>query len=73
MRKRYFWAKRTVSNGPGESCSTFLLRFRTMEARQVWMDKTDWAEVIGGEDPEVRRIQRRMAQGEQITFPMEIN
>jgi len=72
MKKRFFWARQEVSHGPGELWSVFLHRFRTMEDRQLWMDKIMWAQVIGGEDPEVRRIQRRIAQGEQISFPVEI-
>ena len=68
MKKRYFWAFKTDHGAK----STFLHRFRTMGDRQAWMDKNSWAEVIGGDHPEVRRILRRMVAGDQIVFPVEV-
>lgn len=59
MKKRYFWAY------DGDQ----LFRFRSRIEREKWgHDKT----FVSATHPEVRRIQRRMAAGEQITFPVEV-
>lgn len=72
MKKHYFWALWRSPDG------LFLVRFRSDKERQEWMKdmkKTNpkhiWYPIIAAH-PEVRRIQRRMAQGEEITFPVEV-
>ncbi len=68
MRKQYFWALQEI-----EVDKSLIHRFRTQGERELFVlqDLTTFC-AIGGDDPEVRRIKRRLAAGEQITFPVEI-
>ena len=67
MQKRYFWAIGNTHNGSA------LFRFRQRAARDFWVkgDKINRVPLLGT-DPEVRRIQRRIARGENIQFPTEV-
>jgi hypothetical protein len=77
MEKRFFWAAQKAQD------KILVIRFRSEAERMGWIqngtDMVGWGIppiyriVLNATDPEVRRIQRRMAQGEQITFPVEIN
>ncbi len=74
MKKRYFWALGFDRTGG----KTLLVRLRNKQERQFWLESHQglWPHTwlsIHAAHPEVRRIQRRMAAGEQITFPVEID
>ncbi len=80
MRKQYFWA--IQKNHDEGTC--LIMRFRTEGERDSWVDNFAFAPVIvgikdverhpvAGTDPEVRRIKRRIAAGEAIQFPVEID
>lgn len=77
MRKRFFWARCLMRNN-GSPDIELIHRFRHMDEARTWVEtmevtEKDFAELIPATHPEVRRIQRRMAQGEELNFPMEIN
>lgn len=66
MRKQYFWVIREID-------VKWLTRFRSEADRRYWLEDFHLtARAIPGTHPEVRRIKRRLAAGEQITFPVEI-
>jgi len=71
MRKQWFWAKHFQ---PQEVAGTleFINRFRTREERNHWVRCDMHRERARGTHPEVRRIKRRIAAGETITFPVSI-
>ena len=66
MKKRYFWSAIFSERG------TMLYRFRTLGERLRWESFHPEGEVLPATDPEVRRIQRRLASGEEIEFPIEV-
>jgi hypothetical protein len=73
MKKRFFWA---VMISPTRAT---IFRFRTEKERTQWLrlvDKNDHPnttkEELDSRHPEVRRLNRRLAAGEVITFPVEI-
>ncbi len=72
MKKRYFWALWRSEDG------LFVSSFRSNQDRQDFLAgclKTPGIKVSYGivaSHPEVRRLQRRLAQGEQIMFPHKI-
>lgn len=66
MKKRYFWGAIFSERG------TTLYRFRTMDERNKWESFHLEGEVLQATDPEVRRIQRRIAAGEEVSFPVEV-
>ena len=72
MVKRHFWAI-TVN----QDNTTWLWRFRNRGERTTWFlnrNPDDYKiHFTTGTDPEVRRIQRRIAAGEKITFPVAID
>lgn len=70
MRKCYFWAMTQI----GEHKKFY--RFRSAAERLEWSRSRVGLQApitfITGTHPEVRRIKRRISQGEQITFPVEV-
>ena len=68
MQKRYFWAIQEISRE-----QSLVSRFRTEREREEFIsqDRTTFGPLLAT-DPEVRRIQRRMAGGERIEFPVEV-
>ena len=70
MQKRYFWAIWETKGG------ALLYRFRNEDYRRTWFascQPTNYIiRYVTGNDPEVRRIQRRIARGENIQFPTEV-
>ena len=66
MQKRYFWGAEYGVRG------TKLYRFRTKEEREVWLVTNQEGEPVEGTNSEVRRVQRRMGEGEKIEFPVEV-
>lgn len=69
MEKRFFWAIDLHSPAT-------LHRFPSRRQRTEWIGGNPYRGEVGNMHPaffQVRRIQRRMAQGEQITFPVEID
>ena len=71
MRKRYFWAFQEINE------VKYLWRFRSVDDRRKWFasrQPTNYPiEYPNGSHPEVRRINRRIAAGESITFPVELD
>ena len=72
MKKRYFWAKRTDRSPHLQTETVFIHRFRSIGERAAWLTDGDWVDALPATDPEVRRIQRRIAAGEEVTFPVEV-
>lgn len=75
MQKRFVWIKGWRTNNEGIDFA-YIHRCRSLKDFEeqnkdhklgLW-----WCKSIPATDPEVRRIQRRLAAGEQITFPVEI-
>ena len=72
MEKRYFWAIMATDDG------VFLNRYRSEQERTDFLigsRKTPGilsAYPVIGNYSEVRRIQRRIRQGEVVTFPVEV-
>ena len=76
MKKRYFWA---LQKGQDK---VLIIRFRSEHERTGWIQNATDAQgwglppiyriAITGTDPEVRRIQRQIKQGENIQFPTEV-
>lgn len=66
MRKHYFWAKETK----GEKTTIF--QFRSYGEANTFVSVSRARAIVLSIDPEVRRINRRIAAGEQLTFPIEI-
>ena len=70
MEKRYFWAIQEVDE------KTLLWRFRSGAEREQWskesFEQGNYYIAVTGNNPEVRRIQRRINQGEVIIFPVEV-
>jgi hypothetical protein len=70
MRKQFFWA---IKHHAG--ALRWVFRFRTRRGRDNFLNATpagDRDEGVPGTHPEVRRIKRRLAAGEAVTFPVEI-
>jgi len=70
MQKRFVWAIQLKND------RRLLHRFSWVSSFWLWLEEPHSGETrfrFNADTPEVRRIQRRIAQGEQITFPVEIN
>jgi hypothetical protein len=68
MKKRYFWGQQ----------ENLIYRFRTEDERNQWYrdERVNWqnplCHLLPASHPEVRRLNRRMAAGETLTFPVTI-
>jgi hypothetical protein len=63
MRKRYIWA---IKDG-------LLYRFRHKLDREEWVEAQEgdvW--LVDALHPDVKRVNRRLSSGEQISFPIKI-
>lgn len=75
MKKRYFWAIAANWGDGKESLvkdSLFLFRFAYGKDRHDFLE-SHVATSIKATHAAVRRINRRLAQGERIVFPVEID
>ena len=72
MQKRYFWAQRTERSSYLQTETVFIHRFRSAGERAAWLTDGEWVDPLPATDPEVRRIQRRITAGEEVTFPVEV-
>ena len=68
MQKRYFWGLEAVRGRD----TRYVHRFRTGEERKQWSLGNLYHSHLSATDPEVRRIQRRLAAGEEVIFPVEV-
>jgi hypothetical protein len=66
MEKRYFWV--LWENGDGRH----LMRYRNQRDQFAAIVNTWGGKAIPATHPEVRRIQRRIAAGEVVEFPVKI-
>ena len=68
MQKRFFWAAQDIG-----IFQCLIHRFRTEKERDdfVSQDRGTFGS-LKATDPEVRRIQRRIAAGEDVQFPVEV-
>lgn len=71
MKKRYFWLYYENELGVFVDC------FRSEMDRRNYLEELKESGVLSASEitalhPEVRRIHRRMAAGEQIKFPCEV-
>jgi hypothetical protein len=74
MKKRYFWAMQEAGEG------VLLLRFRVEAERTCWLNnlpnEAPWDRIkrsaLESTHPEVRRVNRMLAAGIEVKFPVEI-
>ena len=69
MEKRFFWALQIITVPVAKQS---IYRFRTEKKRDEWVRQSHHRRHLGATDPEVRRIQRRIAAGEEVAFPVEV-
>jgi len=74
MRKQWFWGLHNKDGLENICGPRFIHRFRTDRDRAEWLNGMHrQRKDLLGCDPEVRRIKRRIAAGEVVTFPVEID
>lgn len=73
MEKRFFWGKRTQRSVFLLTETVFIHRFRSIGERSAWLTDGGWVDSLSANDPEVRRIKRRIAAGEDLQFPVEVD
>lgn len=66
MKKHYFYGMETKGD------KITISRFRDLGTANAFVSVSRTREVIPSTHPELRRINRRIAAGEQITWPVEI-